>query len=44
VRRVIWIADADPPPVDTPEVATVSLSDSDLAARVAALDHAQRIS
>jgi len=43
VRRVIWISDAEPPPTDAREVATVSLQDSDLAARVAGLDDAQRI-
>lgn len=43
VRRVIWVYDGDPPPVDAPEVATVSPEAEDVGARVSALDDARVI-
>jgi len=43
ITRVIWVTDSEPPTTDTPEVATVSPSQPDLAERVAAIDDAQRI-
>jgi uncharacterized protein YbjT (DUF2867 family) len=42
VTRVIWVTDAEPPPTDTPEVATVSPAQRKFAESVAALDEAQR--
>lgn len=42
VTRVIWVTDSEPPTTETPELATVSPALSDLAARVAELDEAQR--
>ena len=40
VRRVIWVYEGDPPPVDTPEVARVGPGEEDFASRVFALDDA----
>ncbi len=40
VRRVIWVYESDPPPVDIPEVARVVPGDEDLALKVFALDDA----
>lgn len=42
VTRVIWVIDSDPPTTETPELATVSPALTDLAARVAEIDEAQR--
>lgn len=44
VQRVIWVGDVVTPDTDVPEVTAVSVSDPELARRVAELDEAQRIS
>lgn len=44
VRRVIWVADGDPPKVDVLEVAQVDPDDPDLADKVYSLDEVESLS
>lgn len=43
VRRVIWVADGDPPKVDVLEVAQVDPDDPDLADKVYSLDEVESL-